>query len=99
MHELSHIALHLDGNVCWYLDDLDALGGDQVEQQADALAKDALIPEVIWQSSVFSDAVDVRLLSEKLEISPCIIAGRLRHESADHKLFGSLFRDSIKSHF
>lgn len=99
MHELSHIALHLDGNESWYLDDLDALGGDQVEQEADALAKEALIPEVIWQNSAFSDAADVRLLSEKLEISPCIIAGRLRHDSSDHKLFGSLFRDSIKSHF
>lgn len=99
MHELSHIALHLDGNQSWYLDDLDALGGDQTEQEADALAKEALIPEVTWQSSVFADAADVRLLSEKLEISPCIIAGRLRHESADHKLFGSLFRGSIKNHF
>ncbi|MDR7120996.1 ImmA/IrrE family metallo-endopeptidase [Rheinheimera soli] len=99
MHELSHIALHLDGNESWYLDDLDALGGDQVEQEADALAKEALIPEVTWQSSIFADAADVRLLSEKLEISPCIIAGRLRHESSDHKLFGSLFRDGIKSHF
>lgn len=99
MHELSHIALHLDGNQSWYLDDLDALGGDQTEQEADALAKEALIPEVTWQSSIFADAADVRLLSEKLEISPCIIAGRLRHESADHKLFGSLFRDSIKNHF
>lgn len=99
MHELSHIALHLDGNESWYLDDLDALGGDQVEQEADALAKEALIPEVTWQSSVFADAADVRLLSEKLEISPCIIAGRLRHEASDHKLFGALFRDSIKSHF
>lgn len=99
MHELSHIALHLDGNESWYLDDLDVLGGDQVEQEADALAKEALIPEVTWQSSVFADAADVRLLSEKLEISPCIIAGRLRHESSDHKLFGSLFRDGVKNHF
>lgn len=99
MHELAHIALHLDGNEAWYLDDLDAEGGDLIEQQADALAQEALIPTDVWSTHSLNEAVDVIALAEKLEISPCIIAGRARHEASDHSMFGTLFREKVKNSF
>lgn len=99
MHELAHIALHIDGNEIWYLDDLDSLGGDTIEQEADALAREALIPLDVWDKQALSDADSVRLLSEKLEISPCIIAGRARYESKNHSMFGSVFRDKVRHCF
>lgn len=99
MHELAHIALHLDGNEAWYLDDLDAEGGDVIEQQADALAQEALIPTDVWSTHSLNEAVDVVALAEKLEISPCIIAGRARHEASDHSMFGTLFREKVKNAF
>lgn len=99
MHEMAHIALHLDGNESWYLDDLDAQGADEIEQQADAMAREALIPESIWSGSNVSSAEAVRELAKELQISPCIVAGRARFESGDHKKFGSLFRDKINDYF
>jgi HTH-type transcriptional regulator/antitoxin HigA len=99
MHELAHIALHLDGTEQWFLDDLDAQGGDKVEQEADALAQEALIPKEKWNIGLLKDASNVRLASSKLEISPCIVAGRVRYESKDHKLFGKLFREKVKHNF
>ena len=95
MHELAHIALHLERNEEWFLDDFDALGADRIEQEADALAKEAMISKDIWQECFPETAQDVRTLSNMLEISPCIIAGRARYESNQHQKFGTLFRDKL----
>ena len=99
MHELAHIALHLDETEQWFLDDLDAQGIDQVEQEADALAQEALIPKEKWDVDSLKDATSVRLASSKLGVSPCIIAGRVRHESSDHRLFGTQFREKVRRFF
>ncbi|MEG0009681.1 MAG: ImmA/IrrE family metallo-endopeptidase [Aeromonas sp.] len=97
MHELAHIALHMDGNQAWYLDDLDAEGGNEIEQQADALAKESLIPESNWSTVVLTTPVAVTALAQTLSISPCIVAGRVRHEMGDHTLFNRQFRDKVKT--
>jgi HTH-type transcriptional regulator/antitoxin HigA len=99
MHELAHIALHLDETEQWFLDDLDAQSGDQVEQEADALAQEALIPKEKWDIDSLKDATSVRFASSKLGISPCIVAGRVRYESGDHRVFGKLFREKVKHNF
>lgn len=99
MHELAHIALHLDGNEVWYLDDFDVQGADEIEQQADAMAQEALIPSNVWENNMPISTQNVRELAKELQISPCIVAGRLRFESGDHKKFGILFRDKISQHF
>jgi HTH-type transcriptional regulator / antitoxin HigA len=99
MHELAHIALHLDGSTSWYLDDLEVTHNDTAEQEADALASEALLPVEIWQSAALTSAEDVKQLAKLLEISPCIIAGRLRHESTEHTKFGTLFREKVRHLF
>ncbi|MDI5891087.1 ImmA/IrrE family metallo-endopeptidase [Halomonas rhizosphaerae] len=96
MHELAHIALHLDGSETWFIDDLDSLGSDNLEHEADSLAQNALIPEDALKDINPGDSGSVNDLARKLNISSCIIAGRLRHEANDHKLFGRLFREKIK---
>lgn len=92
MHELAHIALHFDGNESWYLDDLDAVSTDPKEDQADALAREVLIPAVAISNGLPQDAPGVEVLARSLSISPCIVAGRTRREAADYELFGRLFR-------
>ncbi|OUS06497.1 plasmid stabilization protein [Gammaproteobacteria bacterium 42_54_T18] len=96
MHELAHIALHVDGEEVWFIDDLDVDSVDKVEQEADALAQEALIPRESWEYLVVRDSASVKSLAKSLNISPCIIAGRLRHEAGDHRLFGKLFRNKVK---
>lgn len=92
MHELAHVALHLDGNESWFIDNLDAESEDAQERQADTLAQKALIPEDINYSSM-TGVVSVQNLANELNIAPAIIAGRIRHETGNHRLFGSLFRE------
>jgi len=97
MHELAHIALHLDGSEIWFIDDLDASVADPMEQEADQLAQEALVPAAQWSPSKFIDAQAITDAAQKLNISPCILAGRMRHETGDHQLFGHLYRDKVRS--
>ena len=99
MHELAHIALHVDGTETWFLDNLDAEGGDEIEQQADALAQESLMPNDKWDIYKILESRDVRALAKALSISPCIAAGRIRYETSNHQLFGTLFREKIKPLF
>lgn len=99
MHELAHIALHLDGNQSWYLDILGAPICDEVEQEADELAKEALIAKSVWENRGVLNADKVRKLSKELSISTCIVAGRERFETKNYQLFGKLFNEKVKQHF
>jgi HTH-type transcriptional regulator / antitoxin HigA len=96
MHELAHIALHMDGSNVWFIDDLDSDSSEKIEQEADALAQQALISDEDFNSLKSKDHTDIIALAKKLSISPCIIAGRVRFESGNHKLFRSQFRDKVK---
>jgi HTH-type transcriptional regulator / antitoxin HigA len=97
MHELAHIALHVDGSNTWFIDDLDSDSAEKIEQEADALAQQALISDADVNLLKSHDPADIKALAQQLNISPCIIAGRIRFESGNHRLFGALFRDKIKS--
>lgn len=97
MHELAHIALHVDGSNTWYIDDLDSGSLEKNEQEADALAQQALISYDDCNLLKSQDPADIKALAQQLSISPSIVAGRLRFESGNHRLFGRLFRDKIKS--
>lgn len=97
MHELAHIALHIDGGTVWYLDNKLMPGSDvdEIEQQADALALDCLIPKEVWATAAVASAEDVQRLARQLSISPSIVAGRVCYERNDYSLFGSMFRKKV----
>jgi len=99
LHELAHVARHLDGGADWFLDDLDADDSEQLEQEADDWAGEALIPSDIWQARRPLDIAGVETLAKELNLAPEIIAGRLRREQADHRLFGKRFRTRVKALF
>lgn len=104
MHELAHLALHLDDESPVFHDDLQALTpGDKREEEADRLARDALIPMDRWKAS---DArkqglrKPVEALAEKLGIHAAIVAGRVRHESNDHRrLWNLVGQNQVRSLF
>jgi HTH-type transcriptional regulator/antitoxin HigA len=96
MHELAHIALHVDGSNIWFIDDLDSDSVEKIEQEADALAQQALISDDDINSLKSHDPTDIKALAQQLSISPSIVAGRIRFESGNHRMFGTLFRDKIK---
>lgn len=92
MHELAHISLHFDKNEEWFLDNLDQKCDDPREDEANALAREVLIPDNIFYQYPHTDK-GISEMASDLKISPCIIAGRIKFEKKDFQLFGKKFRD------
>ncbi|WP_152976285.1 ImmA/IrrE family metallo-endopeptidase, partial [Methyloglobulus morosus] len=94
MHELSHIALHLNENNPCFFDDLDPNNQlDALENEADTMALEALIPKKIWISSnitSISTKSDLKQFADNLSIHHAIVAGRIRSESKNYRTFRSL---------
>lgn len=92
LHELVHLARH-SGDVPVFLDDLDVLmGKDPIEVEADALARDAVVPRHIWRSSDayrLRTAPAVLALSNSVGVHPALIAGRLRYETKNYHLLNN----------
>lgn len=99
MHELAHIALHLDGNVEWFLDDLDVFNQDPKEEEADNFARDSLISKAKWDSATFNSVNDVLDFAKELKIQPSIVVGRLRREKKDYTLFSKSLKIPKVRHF
>lgn len=94
MHELAHIALHLDIGVTSFFDDLDVEDhGNIREEEADNLAGEALIPSDTWDKSPaknFPSAEAAESLAKKLGIHPAIVAGRMRHHRKNYRILNKL---------
>ncbi len=94
MHELAHVALHLDKPGEGFFDDLDADSGDDPrEVEADKYAGEALIPEVVWNTSPVRNLRSpdaAQRLAEQLKIHPAIVAGRIRHTWNNYRILNNL---------
>jgi HTH-type transcriptional regulator / antitoxin HigA len=94
MHELAHVALHLE--VCGesFYDDLDVEEqDDRLEVEADEFAGEALIPEEKWDSSPakhLRSPEAAEHLAKELSIHPAIVAGRMRHYFKAYRLLNKL---------
>ena len=93
MHELAHVARHLEVDKSFY-DDFDTEGKeDAIEQEADKLSSEALIAAEEWEQSPAKKVPSpqaVQRLADKLGIHPAIVAGRIRHERKNFRLLNQL---------
>ncbi len=93
-HELAHIALHFDGHDnSTFFDDLDHVGLDTCEGDADRWASEALIPSELWRAANLDEkpsTSDIRSFAASLRINPAIPAGRIRKETGDYRIFKDL---------
>lgn len=93
-HELAHLKLHLTDSGEAFFDDVEqtpSAPDDPREVEANAFAQALFIPDAIWQSDglpLLADCDDQKVLAlaEQLEISPAIVAGRVRWETGDYTL-------------
>ena len=104
MHELAHIAKHLDEANPVFTDDLESPDEqDRKEREADDMAQEALIPQAAWGKSAARTShltKDVIALSEKLGIHEAIVAGRVRHETKNYRILAKLLGHGLVSrHF
>ncbi|MFC1989508.1 helix-turn-helix domain-containing protein [Chloroflexota bacterium] len=112
LHELAHLSKYLgingDGLI---IDDFDLRKYDDkkeidsIEQQADLLAQEALIPSEAWeeidlQEEKMPEQLQILELANKLKIHPSIIAGRIRYERNNYRKFSNLLgHGCVRKHF
>lgn len=104
MHELAHVAKHLNAANPLFTDNLDSPDEqDRIEREADDMAGEALIPQAAWEKSAARTShltKDVVALAEKLGVHPAIVAGRVRHETKNFRILAKpLGRGLASRHF
>ncbi|MDE0071891.1 MAG: ImmA/IrrE family metallo-endopeptidase [Caldilineaceae bacterium] len=94
MHELAHVGLHLDCDENeLFIDDLSLSEGDKLEDDADKMARGALIPPEMWEFSAARDGATVLAvydLAQEAGVHPAVVAGRVRHERGNYRLLSQL---------
>lgn len=94
LHELGHIFLHFSrGLDAGFIDDLDEISTEKTETEADSFARSNLLPDEAWNSSParFSKSADlIRSFAESRSIHPAIVAGRIRRERNNYRIFDEL---------
>ena len=106
MHELAHVAIHLDNGMNeLFVDELNFLTDSpgSLEQEANQYATESLIPSELWESS---DArfcqfpSDVHHLANKASVHPAIVVGRIRYESNNYRYLSELVgQGEVKKQF
>lgn len=102
-HELVHVQKHLRKRKLENIfDDLDA-EPDSLEQEADAQAAFALIPEGKWKMALaryIRTEKSIESFAEELEIHPAIVAGRIRKEAGNYVILNELVgQGEVRKHF
>lgn len=94
IHELVHVQKHLNPSHLFIADNLDdKTRSSQEETEADAGAREALIPLAEWDFSTVKINPTVKnamTLADKLRIHPSIVAGRVRYETDNWRLLNGL---------
>ncbi|RSO59665.1 ImmA/IrrE family metallo-endopeptidase [Acinetobacter lactucae] len=94
LHELAHIVLHyelLNEPIVDYFDEENQNDISRVEQQANRLAQDVMIPKAYWRTiQTIRNESDLKNYSKLYDIHPSIIAGRLSYENNEWPKYSTL---------
>jgi HTH-type transcriptional regulator/antitoxin HigA len=102
LHEFAHVSCHLQEGNSVILDDLDVNSSGGVEEEADAFAREALIPSDLWtkRASPEMDLEDVAELAREASVHPAIVAGRWHWEHKDYRRFAKILgRGEVRPNF
>jgi HTH-type transcriptional regulator/antitoxin HigA len=92
IHECVHVSKHLAGRTV-ILDDLEIGSTEEIEQEADREAAEALVPAKLWASfrdGTYTSMADVLELAERASVHPAIVAGRWQMRNRDFRKFSKL---------
>ena len=90
MHELAHLARHYNSGITFFYDEIEevkTIAVDEKEQEADALAEEALLPKAKWEVSparLIPSSMAARSLANELGVHVAIIAGQIRHRGGKY---------------
>jgi HTH-type transcriptional regulator/antitoxin HigA len=93
-HEMAHVILHRESGLReGFFDEEQAAAQDKLEAEADEFATTAFIPDEVWKRSFvrFTASCDqVHQFALQRKIGVAVVAGRIRRERGDWKLFSEL---------
>jgi HTH-type transcriptional regulator/antitoxin HigA len=93
LHELAHVKSHLDSATQVIFDDLEISSSEDIEKEADAMARIALIPDEHWaelNSGEFLSTADLLAFANRVQVHPAIVAGRWQKQNRDFRKFSKL---------
>jgi HTH-type transcriptional regulator/antitoxin HigA len=96
LHELSHVNLHFDMLENPILDDFDVESDDQIETSANRLAKFSMVDRSVWRNckpKYDKSFKSVEEFAMEVGVHKAIIAGLLRRELGDYKLFSKMVNE------
>ena len=103
LHELAHVACHMDERDESFVDDMRLPSDDAREFEADEWAQEALIPRSAWDASdvqTTPTAMNVIDLANEVGVHPAIVAGRVRYERNNYRLLSQFVGTGrIRRHF
>jgi len=97
LHELGHVALHLDEADEAFFDEIESTGGD-VETEADEFASTAFIRTEEWDAFRKKgdySAASVRAAALRWHVHAAIVAGRLRRELRNYRMLTPLIGQGV----
>ncbi len=102
-HELAHAYLHSGSDYSAFFDQLFNEGAEtsQLEDEADGLAGELLIPTDTWKTSPLrygSTPTLVKIFAGKIGVHPSVVAGRIRHDSKDWSVHSDIVNDEKVRH-
>jgi HTH-type transcriptional regulator/antitoxin HigA len=91
MHEVSHVILHhRTGLMAGFFDDTESTVVDEMEEEANTLASNILVPEALWKRSaarIAKTAAPIERFATELRVHPAIVFGRIRKERQSYQMF------------
>jgi HTH-type transcriptional regulator / antitoxin HigA len=95
LHEVVHVWRHLNDSNEAFIDRVERIASaertpDAKENEANRIAKDALIKRAIWERSsarLAPSRENIQELADKLHIHPAIVAGRVQFETGQYNQF------------
>ena len=96
LHELAHVVLHaaqLDEPIC---DELDSDGTDEIEIEANRLAKGSIVERSVWRNcepKYNPNKETVVTFARKIHVHPSLVAGLLRKESNDFARYSDIVNE------
>jgi HTH-type transcriptional regulator / antitoxin HigA len=102
-HELSHVFLHSDSNFSAFYDQFSNSDDElvEVEEAADELAGEILIPSDAWRKSPLrygSTPTLIKMFAESIGVHEAVVVGRIRHDSKDWTVHSDLIHEKKIRH-
>ena len=106
MHELAHIALHINHEYQIYYDEIENVKDVNMngrEEEADELAAEALLPKAKWEVSparLIPSSMAAKSLADELGIHIAIIAGQIRHKGNKYNYLSKIVNEAkVRKYF